>query len=78
MIDDVEGVDYIIMVCLSPFWSPSIWNHYTGQKTYKTHSILAHTYHKSRAELWFTFAEQDIPHKSVFNTWKLSKNWQLG
>ena len=51
---------------------------YTGRKTYKTHSILAHIYHKSLAELWFTFAERDIPHKSVFNTWKLSKKWLLG
>ena len=79
---------------LSPFWSPSIcergplspwvnWTRilkslYTGRKTYKTHSNLAHIYHKSLAELWFTFAERDIPHKSVFNTWKLSKKWPLG
>ena len=77
-----------------PFWSPSIcergplspWVNrtrilkslYTGRKTYKTHSILAHIYHKSLTELWFTFAERDIPHKSVFNTWKLSKKWPLG
>ena len=58
---------------------PEFWNHYIpGLKTYKTHSILAHIYHKSLAELWFSFAERDIPHKSVFNTWKLSKKWPLG
>ena len=51
---------------------------YTGRKKYKTHSILAHIYHKSLAELWFTFAERDIRQKSVSTTWKLSKKWPLG
>ena len=55
------------------------WNHYISTEKYIKPTQFWHVfYHKSLAELWFSSAERDIPHKSVFNTWKLSKKWLLG
>ena len=50
---------------------------YLCRKPYKTHSNVGRYLSKSLAELCFTFAERDIVHKWVYNTWKLSQKWPL-